>query len=247
MILITGASSGIGEACAREFASRGRSLLLLARRRERLELLAHELRQTHGVEVHAFALDLRDRQAVQSWAEAHPGLIHRIEVLINNAGLARGMSAVQEGSEADWDEMIDTNLRGVLLMLRLCLPALIARQGHVVQIGSVAARWVYPKGNVYCATKAAVHALSEAIRHDLMGTGVRVTEISPGMVETEFSEVRLGDAALAKAVYEGMTPLTGKDVAETVAWAVDRPRHVNIQEVVIYPTDQVAPGVLKRR
>lgn len=248
MILITGASSGIGEATARAFAARGRGLILLARRGERLEALARELRGVSGREVLTGALDLRDESAIDRFFVTNAEALRKVTVLVNNAGLARGMSAIQEGAPSDWKEMIDTNLTALLSVTRRMLPVFIEkREGHIVNLGSVAGRITYPKGNVYCATKAAVRSLNECLRLDLNGTGVRVTEIAPGMVETEFSEVRLGDSARAKAVYAGMTPLAAKDVADAILWCVERPPHVNVQELVLYPTDQASPTVVSRR
>ena len=248
MILITGASSGIGEACARVFAEQHRSLILVARRRERLESLTQDLSKKHGVEVVALELDVSDRAAVESFSNRHSDLLDRVEILVNNAGLAQGMDFLQDAQLDDWDQMIDTNLKGLLYVTHALLPRMKARgRGHVVNLGSVAGHSVYPKGGVYCATKHAVRALTEALRLDLNGSGLRVTEISPGMVETEFSQVRLGDAQKAKAVYAGMTPLTARDIAESIAWCVNRPSHVNIQELVIYPTDQASPTLVSRK
>jgi 3-hydroxy acid dehydrogenase / malonic semialdehyde reductase len=248
MILITGASSGIGEACARRFARGGRNLILVARRHDRLRALARELKRRHRVEVEIAPLDVRDRRAVERFFSRRRRALAETRVLVNNAGGAHGLASLQDGSIDDWETMIDTNVKGLLYFTRLLVPSMIARgSGHVVNIGSVAGRWVYPKGNVYCAAKFAVRAITEGLRMDLSGTGLRVTEIDPGMVETEFSLVRLKDSAKAKAVYAGMTPLTGEDVAEAVWWAVSRPRHVNIQELVLYPTDQASPTVVARK
>lgn len=246
--LVTGASSGFGEACAHLFARNKKALILLARRKNRLEKLASELTKQHGVEVHVFELDVRDRAAVESFAKKNENLLSRVSVLINNAGLAKGMDFVQDGNIDDWEQMIDTNVKGLLYVMRMVAPHMVkARKGHIVNIGSVAGHWVYPKGNVYCATKHAVRALTDGMRMDLNGTGVRVTEVSPGMAQTEFSVVRLGDESKAKAVYQGMTPLTADDVAETVFWCCTRPAHVNIQEVVLFPTDQASPTIVARR
>lgn len=251
MIVITGASSGIGEACARAFAKqKGATLFLLARRLDRLESLARELREKHGAQIHIAELDVRDRAAVESWAREHAELLKSARVLVNNAGLAAGIDFMQDASLDDAEQMIDTNVKGLVFMTRVLLPTLIhnAKAGaHVVTIGSVAGRWAYPRGNVYCATKAAVSALTEGLRLDLNGTGVRVTEIKPGMAETEFSQVRLKDVEKARAVYAGMTPLKAEDIAEAVVWACAQPRHVNIQEIVMFPTDQAAVGVVTRR
>ena len=249
MILITGASSGIGRACAEAFAREKKDLFLVARRRERLEAVAADLRARFGVEVRTAVVDASNEREVLALAQSHARELERVEVLINNAGLARGMDPLQSGAAADWNEMIDTNIKGLLWFTKLVLPVFTKRNsGHVVMMGSVAARWMYPKGNVYSATKAAVHALAESLRLDLLGTKIRVTTIAPGMVETEFSEVRFGgDAARAKAVYEGMQPLSADDVAEAVSWAVLRPAHVNIQEIVLYPVDQASTSQVARR
>lgn len=247
MILITGASSGIGESCARTLAEQGHSLILIARRQDRLNSIAQEIRARHGVDVHTFQLDIRDQNSITQLIENKKNLFSQVKVLINNAGLAKGRMPFQEGILSDWDNMIDTNIKGVLYMTRLMIPFLLKQpEAHIVNLGSIAGRWTYPMGNVYCATKSAIHALSEALRLDLNGTRVRVTEIVPGMVNTEFSEVRLGSKEKADAVYTGMTPLTGKDVAEAIAWCLNRPTHVCIQELVIYPTEQASPTVVYR-
>lgn len=247
MILITGASSGIGEACARAYAERGKELVLAARRVDRLERLAEELRAKHAVPIHLQALDVRDRAAVEEWIARDSALLSRVEVLVNNAGLAKGLDPLQGGSIEDWEQMIDTNLKGLLYVTRGILPLMLqAGRGHIVNMGSVAGRWNYPKGNVYSATKAAVRALNESLRLDLSGTGIRVTEIAPGMVETEFSEVRLSDVDKAKAVYQGMKPLSAHDIAEAIVWCTERPAHVNVQEIVLYPVAQASPTVVSR-
>lgn len=247
--LITGASAGIGEACAHAFAAAGYALVLTARRVEKLEALAAELRAKHGVSVDVFGLDVRSREAVDALAVANSTRFGGVDVLVNNAGLARGMESLQEGKPEDWDDMIDTNVKGLLYVTRAVLPAMVARgSGHVINIGSVAGQWVYPKGGVYCATKYAVRALTESLRQDLHGTGIRVTEIAPGMVETDFSKVRFGgDEKRASAVYAGTEPLTPEDIAETVLWCAARPQRVNVQEVTIFPTAQSAVGMVLRR
>ena len=246
-VCITGASSGIGEACARAFAASGYCLILLARRAEQLEKLAQELGAQ--VEVHTFALDVRDLSSIEAWAKTHVLLLDEVDVLVNNAGLALGREPFFDENPKDWDVMIDTNIKGLLYMTRTLLPAMIARhRGHVVNLGSVAGYWTYPNGAVYAATKYAVRALNESLRLDLNGTGVRVTAISPGMVETEFSQVRFrGDEEKAKAVYQGMTPLTPQDIAECVVWSCERPAHVNIQEMIVFPTDQASVTLVSRR
>jgi serine 3-dehydrogenase len=240
-VFISGASSGIGEACAHAFASAGHDLVLVARREDRLSALQHSLNEEYRVKVHCFHLDVRNRDELNSLIQQNPEVFQTIDVLINNAGLAKGRDPIQKGKPEDWEIMIDTNLKGLLNVTHGLLPGMVERKkGHIVNIGSVAGHWTYENGNVYCATKYAVRALTEGMRMDLNGTGIRVTEISPGMVETEFSEVRFGNKDLGSAVYQGRTPLTPKDIAETVLWCVQRPSHVNIQEVVIFPTEQAS-------
>jgi len=236
---ITGASAGIGEATARQLAARGVNLVLLARRLERLEKLKKELTQKYGVKIECFALDLSQREQIEKWAKEQEPLLPQIDVLVNNAGLAKGREPFQEGNFDNWDEMIDTNVKGLLYLTRFVVRHMIKNDfGHIVNLGSVAGRWVYPSGGVYCATKFAVRAISETLRMDLLGTKIRVTNIEPGMVKTEFSLVRYGDPEKAAAVYRGLSPLTPEDIAETIVWSVERPPHVNIQELVIFPTDQ---------
>lgn len=248
-VFITGASSGIGEACARAFAAAGHDLVLAARREERLKALAADLGSRHGVKVHVFALDVRSRKAVDELVTGQTGVFGAVDVLINNAGLAKGREAIQDEKPEDWDVVLDTNVKGLLYVTRALLPGFISRgKGHVINIGSVAGHWTYPGGAVYSASKFAVRALNEAMRLDLAGTGVRVTAISPGMVETEFSMVRFaGDEHKAKAVYQGMKPLSPADIAETVLWCAQRPPHVNVQEVIVYPTDQASVTSVTRR
>jgi len=248
MVVITGASAGIGEAVAKAFAKEKKELVLLARRKDRLAALAKQLHAEHKVAVHCFELDVRDRKAVTAWAEEEGALLAQTEILVNNAGLAKGLGTIQDGELDDWDVMIDTNVKGLLYVTRAVVPFLVHnKEGHIINIGSVAGRWAYPKGNVYAATKSAVRMLNEAMRLDLNGTGIRVTEIAPGMAKTEFSLVRLGDYEKADSVYQGLTPLTASDIAEAVVWACSRPKHVNIQEIVLYPTDQASTTLVNRR
>lgn len=244
LALITGASSGIGRACAEVLASRGYDLILTARRSERLEILAQELAKKSSRKIHTSAFDISDSAATEKAMLALAHLLPNVTVLINNAGLALGTQPFAEGALSDWQAMLDTNVKGLLQVTRTCVPHFKnAKRGHIVNLGSVAGRYVYPGGAVYCATKFAVRAITEGLRFDLLGTGVRVTNIEPGMVETEFSKVRFGgDEAKAKAVYQNMTPLSAHDIAETIAWCLERPAHVNIQELVIYPTDQASVG-----
>lgn len=240
LAVVTGASAGIGEACARTLAGHGADLILLARRRDRLETLRAELTEAHGVDVSCREFDVRDRSQCDALAEDMKARGQAPDILINNAGLARGMSTIQEGDPIDWDEMIDTNVKGLLYVTRALLPLMVERnRGHVVNLGSIAGRWVYPNGNVYNATKFAVYALNEAMNIDLVGTNVRVTSIDPGAVETEFSLVRhRGDAERAEKVYEGYDPLTPEDVADAVCYALNVPEHVCILELVMMCRDQ---------
>lgn len=245
--VITGATSGIGLATAEALAQTGVNLVLLARREDRLAKVQGELSKRHGVRVEIASLDIRDRAACEKLVADRPS-VREADVLVNNAGLARGTEKMPVAKIQDWEDMIDTNIKGLLYMTRFVSEQMVKRDhGHIINIGSVAGRWVYPGGGVYCASKFAVRALSEGLRMDLMGTKVRVTNIEPGMVETEFSQVRFEDADKAKAVYKGMTPLSGEDIAETVRWCLDRPPHVNIQELVIFPTDQAAIQHVHRR
>lgn len=238
-ILITGATSGFGMATARLLARKWpkSTLWLTGRRKDRLDALVGEIGDERA---RAFAFDIRDRAACEALGREKGA--ENLSVLINNAGLAAGLSAFQESDVDDWERMIDTNLKGLLYVTRAVLPHLVARKaGHIVNLGSVAGRWVYPKGHVYNATKFAVQALNEALRLDLLGTNVRVTNIAPGMAETEFSLVRFaGDREKAQSVYQGMKPLSAEDVAETIFWCLERPAHVNVQELVLFPTAQAS-------
>lgn len=238
--LITGASSGIGQACARRLAADGANLLLAARRLPRLLELKKELEETGEVKVLVFELDVRNRAAVEALAEElrAKGLIPW--ALVNNAGLASGLSKLHEGDFEDWDKMMETNVTGLLNVSRYVLPLMVERnEGHVVNIGSIAGHQVYPGGNVYNASKFAVRAINEGMNMDLLGTGLRVSGIDPGMVETEFSLVRFhGDRSRAESVYQGVQPLTGEDIADAVAYVLNAPRHVNILDMVILPTAQ---------
>ena len=241
-VLITGASAGIGEACAETFAREGARLILAARRNEKIKTLADRLKTAHGTDSHLIELDVRDREKVNTSIENLPAGWADIDILVNNAGLSRGLDKVQEGYWLDWDEMIDTNVKGLLWVSRAVMPGMVARDtGHVINIGSIAGRQVYPGGNVYCATKYAVRALTEGMRIDLVGTKVRCSTVDPGMVETEFSEVRFrGDTDRAARTYQNFPPLKADDIAETVLFCATRPPHVNIQEVLIMPQDQAA-------
>ena len=240
LILVTGASSGIGEACARRFAAEGANLVLWARRADRLERVAAELGTAHRVSLSVAVVDVRDRTAVNRAADALVRADRVPDVLINNAGLASGMAKIQDGDPEDWDRMIDTNVKGLLNVTRAILPHMVARRrGHVVNIGSTAGHMTYPMGNVYNATKFGVRALTEGMNLDVAGTPIRVSAVDPGFVETEFSEVRFhGDTDRAKAVYKGFTPLAADDVADAIAYVLNLPEHVNILDLVIMPTAQ---------
>ena len=249
IVLITGASSGIGESCARAFAAGGAKLVLAARRAGRIEELAGELKAAHGAVSRLVALDVRDRRAVEAAVAALPEDWRAIDVLVNNAGLSRGLDKIHEGKIEDWEEMIDTNIKGLLYVSRAVLPGMVERgRGHVINIGSIAGHEVYPMGNVYCATKFAVDALTKGMRLDLNGTGIRVTGLDPGMVETEFSRVRFhGDDARAAKVYAGASPLTPDDVADAAVWCATRPPHVDVSDMIIMPTSQASTMLLHRK
>lgn len=244
---ISGATAGIGLATAESLAAGGYDLVLNGRRAERLREISKHLALTHKVEVLEAAFDVSDLNAVEAYFQKNSSVIDRVTALVNCAGLAKGIDKVQDSKVSDWNSMIDTNVKGLLYLTRQILPSMIRqKRGHVVNIGSVAGRWAYPAGAVYAATKFAVRALSEGLRMDLLGTPIRVTNIEPGMVETEFSLVRLGSQEKSDQVYKGMKPLTPVDIAETILWSLERPAHVNIQELVIFPTDQAAVGQVHR-
>jgi NADP-dependent 3-hydroxy acid dehydrogenase YdfG len=235
IVFITGASAGIGAATALAFAAEGARLLLAARRAGKLAEVASLALERGSPAVHSIDLDVRDRRAVQNAIDSLPPDWAEIDVLVNNAGLSRGLDRLYMGKVEDWDEMIDTNVKGLLYVTRAVVPGMVVRrQGHIVNLGSTAGEITYPSGAVYCATKAAEHALNDGLRQDLLGTPVRVTSIDPGMVETDFSLVRFhGDQDRAANVYKGITPLTPEDVADAIVWAVSRPPHVNIARVVL--------------
>lgn len=247
-IFITGATSGIGEGCARKFAAMGSNLILNGRNTEKLESLKKEL-TAQGVEVLTLPFDVRDRKAMQQAADSLQGQWKHVDVLINNAGLVIGMDKEHEGSLDEWDIVIDTNIKALLAMTRLIVPGMVKRGcGHVINIGSIAGDAAYAGGSVYCATKAAVKALSDGLRIDLVDTPVRVTNIKPGMVETNFSVIRFrGDQDKADAVYKGIRPLTGDDIADVVYYAASAPAHVQIAEVLVMPTYQATGTVCHRQ
>ena len=245
--LITGASSGIGEACARKFAEGGYSLILTARRAEKLAELGAEL-EAEGTKVKTLKFDVRDAEAAEKAVDSLEPEWRKIDVLINNAGLALGLDKEYEGDPDDWNTMIDTNIKGLLTMTRLIVPGMVKRnEGHVINVGSVAGDAAYANGNVYCATKAAVKTITDGLRIDVAETAVRVTNLKPGLVETNFSNVRFhGDNERADKVYKGITPLTGADIADVAFYAASAPKHVQIAEVLILATHQGSGSVIYR-
>ena len=246
--LITGATSGIGEACAHLFAREKYNLVLTGRRADRLEKLAKKLNEKYNVEVAVSQFDVRNRDEVKDNLEALPAKWKKVNVLINSAGLSQGLDPIQNGSFDDWDTMIDTNVKGLLYVSKIVANWMIDnKQGHIINIGSIAGKEVYANGNVYCASKYAVDALNKGMRIDLLPYGIKVTAIHPGAVETEFSEVRFkGDKERAKKVYDGFEPLVADDIAETIWFVVSRPKHVNINDMVVMPTAQANAGTIFR-
>jgi NADP-dependent 3-hydroxy acid dehydrogenase YdfG len=248
LVFITGASSGIGAATALAFSAEGARLLLAARRADKLaEIAAAAI--NHGAEaVHTISLDVRDRKAVQQAIDTLPAEWAAIDILVNNAGLSRGLEKLYEGKIEDWEEMIDTNVKGLLYVTRAVVPGMIERgRGHVVNLGSTAGEMTYPGGAVYCATKAAEHSINDGLRQDVLGTPIRVTTVDPGMVETEFSIVRFrGDTERAANFYKGIEPLTPADIADAILWAVSRPANVNIARILLTPVQQ-ANSLLNHR
>ncbi len=248
IVLITGATSGIGLGCARKFAENGDKLILTGRKEQLLEDIRKEL-SGKGAEVLTLAFDVRDREAATRAINGLPDGWKEIDVLVNNAGLALGLEPEQEGSFEDWETMIDTNIKGLLTMTRLIVPGMVARdRGHVINVGSVAGDAAYANGNVYCATKAAVKTLSDGLRIDVASTSVRVTNLKPGLVETNFSNTRFhGDTERAASVYKGIKPLTGDDIADVAVYAANAPAHVQIAEVLILATHQGSGSVIVRK
>lgn len=248
--VVTGATAGIGEACARSLAAMGVRVILTARRSDRLAALAADIAGKNGaIPPPVYTLDVRDRATIDDFMAWLEDQELAVDILVNNAGLARGLDTVQEGSHDDWDEMIDTNIKGLLNMTRAILPGMIERDsGHVVNLGSIAGHWVYPRGNVYCATKYAVRALTEGTNVDVVGTNVRVSSVDPGLAETEFSVVRFrGDEDRAANVYEGTAPLVAEDIADAVCYVLNTPPHVNVLHLVMMPTVQRSPYVMAPR
>jgi 3-hydroxy acid dehydrogenase/malonic semialdehyde reductase len=249
IVFITGASAGIGEACARVFAERGAKLLLAARRGDRLEQQKESLFHAGATAVHTLSLDVRSREAVESAVAGLPSEWQAIDVLVNNAGLSRGLDKLSQGNIEDWEEMIDTNVKGLLYVTRAVVPGMVERgRGHIVNLGSTAGEMTYPGGAVYCASKAAERAINDGLRMDVLSTPLRVTTVDPGMVETEFSEVRFrGDVERAANVYKGFVPLEAADVADAILWAVTRPLHVNVARILITSSDQANSMLMNRK
>jgi len=248
IVLVTGASSGIGRATALAFAREGAKVAVCARREDRLAGIENELSKAGAAAALAFSLDVTRRASVEETLKSLPAEWKEIDVLVNNAGLSRGLSKVYEDDPQNWEEMIDTNVKGLLYVTRTVVPGMVERgRGHVINMGSTAGYMTYANGAVYCATKAAEKSISEGLKIDLMGTPVRVTSIDPGMVETEFSEVRFrGDKERAAKVYQNITPLTADDVADAIVWVASRPAHVNIHTVVMTTIDQANSVVFHR-
>src|SRR5882672_1833051 len=247
--LVTGATSGFGLATARSIAALGCHVAITGRREDRRRRVADEIRSHHRVETLPLRFDGRDPGQVRSALEGGPGLLGELDILVNNAGLALALDPLQSGDTRDWDQMIDTNVKGLLYVTRTVLPGMVERgRGHIVNMGSVAGHQTYAGGAVYSATKYAVRAITDALRYDVLGKGIRVSNVEPGLAETEFSEVRFkGDRARAKTVYEGVKPLQAEDVADAVVWCLTRPEHVNVQSVLIMPTDQASAHAVFRR
>ncbi|RXG22187.1 SDR family NAD(P)-dependent oxidoreductase [Leeuwenhoekiella aequorea] len=245
--LITGATSGIGAATARYFAANNINLILCGRREERLQELGEDLKQY--VNVYTLSFDVRDKAAVADAISGLPDAFQQIDILINNAGNAHGLDTIQDGTTEDWDAMIDINVKGLLYVSNMIIPKMIAQNsGHIINIGSTAAKEVYPKGNVYCASKHAVDAINQGMRIDLNGYNIRVGAVHPGMVETEFSEVRFkGDSERASNVYKGFKPLQAQDIAEIIHFVVTRPYHVNIADLVVMSVDQASSTVVNKK
>jgi len=246
--LITGATSGIGRACAARFAREGHNLIITGRRKERLDKLADELQNNHNIKVLVLNFDIRNPKEVEKAVSSLSEEWKNIDILINNAGLAVGLNPVQDGVIDDWERMIDTNVKGLLYMTRAISPFMIKRKkGHIINIGSIAGKEVYPNGNVYCATKHAVDALTKGMRIDMVQYGIRVSQIAPGAVETEFSEVRFkGDTERAKTVYKGYEPLHPEDIAEVTFYVTSLPPHVNVNDLVIMPTAQASATIMHK-
>ncbi|MFZ1322427.1 MAG: SDR family NAD(P)-dependent oxidoreductase [Ignavibacteria bacterium] len=248
-VLITGATSGIGKAAAFKFAENKSNLILVARRKDRLEEISGKLSAEFKIKVHPVIADVRNFESVKKFSETLPDDFKKIDILINNAGLARGFSNISDGSVEDWNEMIDTNVKGLLYVSRCIVPIMLENNsGHIINIGSVAGREVYPNGNVYCATKHAVDAITKSMRMELVGTPIKVTTIDPGLVKTEFSQVRYrGDTERSEVVYKGMKPLSPEDVAEAIIFAATRNENFVIAEMVLLPNAQASAMIVDRK
>lgn len=249
VVFVTGATSGIGKACAEMFASMGANVLICGRRADRLDKLANELNKKYKVKVFAFELDVRNYDEVNDAINGLPKEWKKIEVLLNNAGLSRGLNKIQDGVLQDWEEMLDTNVKGLLYVSKTVIPLMLKnKKGHIINIGSIAGRELYPGGNVYCASKHAVDAVTKGMRIDLVDTPIKVSTVDPGLVNTEFSLVRYhGDKKRADATYNGMKPLTGKDIAEVVQFVATRDDNINIADVLVLPKAQAAATVVNRK
>ncbi len=248
LAFITGASSGIGQAVTHKFAAAGFDLVVCARRQNRIEELSRLLQEQYQIAVHGLTIDVRDQNAVTAAIKTLPDSLRNIDVLVNNAGLSRGLDSIERGLISDWEEMIDTNVKGLLYVSRALLPHMVERgSGHVINVGSIAGHEVYPNGAVYCASKHAVDAITKGMRIDLCQHRIKVSTIDPGLVNTEFSNVRFhGDQSRADATYNGMTPLSADDVADTILYMAEAPAHVNLAEVLLLPADQAAATVVNR-
>jgi len=247
--LITGATSGIGEACAHLFAQQGYRLVLVARRELKLQEIGKHFADKYAVEIKTLVADVRVKSELTTVLEGLPAEWKTIDVLINNAGLSQGLDPIDKGNTDDWDTMIDTNVKGLLYVTKIVSNWMTeVKKGHIINIGSIAGKEVYPNGNVYCATKHAVDALNKGMRMDLLPYGIKVTAINPGMVETEFSKVRFkGDEEKAKKVYDGLDPLQAQDIADAIWFAVSRPPHVNINDMLIMPAAQASATITNRK
>lgn len=249
IVFISGASSGIGKACANAFAAEGAKFILAARRKERLEQLASELEEKFGSETKILSFDIQNYKEIKESFISLPEEWKNVDILINSAGLAQGMHKLQEGNPEDWDVMINTNIKGLLYLTREILPFMVKREsGHIINLGSTAGHDVYPSGNVYCATKFAVNAISQSLRIDVLDKSIKVSSVDPGMVETEFSVIRFsGDVERAKNVYKGVDPLTADDVADAILYCATRPKHVNINEIILTPIAQAQSNFVVRK
>lgn len=246
--LITGATSGIGEACAQIFAQQGYNLILLARRKDRLDKIANHLEGKYAIAVQKVLADVREKNNLSTALETLPPEWKKVDVLVNNAGLSQGLDPIDKGNTEDWDIMIDTNIKGLLYVTKIVSNWMILnKSGHIINIGSIAGQEVYQNGNVYCASKHAVDALNKGMRIDLLPHGIKVSAVNPGMVETEFSIVRFkGDEERAKSVYRGLEPLIAQDIADAIWYIVSRPKHVNINDMLIMPSAQATATIVHR-